>query len=150
MTVTPSLTTNYTLIAKNEEGKVEKDVTVEVSARRITRPEATEPRYPVIEDPVRSLAITDFSFYVAFNGTAMIHHVKIKNTSATAYKQVKVKVRYYSGAGIQISGDTKTLPITVPPKSEKTYLEGGFVVGVAPSDANARIEVVGAVPVINQ
>ena len=123
---------------------------MEVSARRITRREGTKPEDSVIQDPVRSLAITDFSFYVAFNGTAMIHHVKIKNTSATAYKQVKVRVRYYSGAGIQISGDTKTLPVTVPPRSEKTYLEGGFVLGVAPSDANARIEVVGAVPVISQ
>jgi len=148
-TVNPSLTTNYTLIAKNEEGKVEKEVTVQVNARK-THPPAIEPQDAMVKNPERYLTITDYSFHVAFNGTAMIHHVKIKNLSAIAYKDVKVRMRYYSGAGVEVSGDTKTLPVTIPPRTERTYLEGGFVIGVAPSDVKARIEVVGAVPVINQ
>jgi hypothetical protein len=148
--VSPTETTNYILVAKNEEGKAEREITVEVNARRAIRSPAMEPQDAMIKNPERYLAITDFSFHVAFNGTAMIHHVKIKNLSAITYKDIKIRMRYYSGAGVEISGDTKTLSVTVPPRSERTYLEGGFVIGVAPSDVNARIEVVGAVPVIER
>jgi hypothetical protein len=147
--VIPTETTSYILVAKNDEGKVEEEITVEVNARK-PQPPVVELQDAMVKNPERYLTITDYSFHVAFNGTAMIHHVKIKNLSSIVYKNVKVRMRYYSGAGVEVSGDTKTLPVTIPPRSERTYLEGGFVVGVAPSNANARIEVVGALPVVNQ
>lgn len=59
-----------------------------------------------------------------------------------------VRVRYYSWTyGTQVSGEMGILPMLVPPRSKKTYLKGGAVLGAGSNLFRAGgIEVLGAVP----
>jgi hypothetical protein len=103
--------------------------------------------------PEQYIKITDWSFYVAWNGGAIIHHVTIENTSDIAYKNIKVRVSYYSqsysNAGTEIGGEMGILPVTLSPHSKKTYLKGGAVLGLGSNGMYAGdIEVLGAVPLI--
>ena len=105
----------------------------------------------MILHPEQYIKITDWSFFVPFGKVAIIHHVTIENNSDIAYKDIKVRVSYYSGSysnyGTKIGGETGILPITVPPHSKKTYLEGGSVLGSGSSLIYAgNIEVLGAIP----
>ena len=101
--------------------------------------------------PEQYIRITDWSFFVAFNGVAIIHHVKIENTSDIAYKNIKVRLHYFSGSGIEVSGETKNLPVTIPPHSNEIYLKEGFVLGGGSSSMHAgNIEVLGAVPLAGE
>ncbi|MER3446787.1 MAG: hypothetical protein C4291_08060 [Candidatus Dadabacteria bacterium] len=97
------------------------------------RTEESELRNPAFLHPERYIKIADWSFYVAWGGEAIIHHVTIENTSDIAYKNITVRVRYYSGsysnAGTQVGGETGILPVIVPAHSRKIYLEGGIVLG---------------------
>ena len=100
-----------------------------------------------IQHPERYIKVTDWSFYIAFNGVAVIHHVTIENTSDIAYKNIEVRVRYSSRSGVGVSGEKKVLPITILPRSKKDYLESGFVLGAGSRDLDVQaIEVLGAVP----
>jgi len=108
---------------------------------------------PMILYPEHYIKVADWSFYVAFR-TAIIHHVTIENTSDIAYKNIQVRVLYYSTSaphyGTQVGQEIGVLPITLPPHSKKTYLEGGFVLGSGSSLFYAdNIEVLGAVPVLD-
>jgi len=96
----------------------------------IGRAEEPETINPPILHPEWYLKITDWSFYVAWGGEAIIHHVTIENTSDVAYKNIVVRVRYYSRTyGTQVGGETGILPVLVPPHIKKTYLKGGTVLG---------------------
>jgi hypothetical protein len=165
--ISPEKTTTYTLIAKNEEGAtVERKVTVQVDIPlpppKIdlkTVPETTkkgaeeqETKNPIMAQyPERYIKIIDRSIYVAWNGATIIHHVIIENTSDIAYKNIKVRVSYYSDSGTMISGQTGVLPVTVPPHSKKTYLAGGIVLGMGSSGMRAGdIEVLGAIPLVGE
>ena len=105
----------------------------------------------MILHPEQYIKITDWSFFVPFGKVAIIHHVTIENNTDIAYKDIKVRVSYYSGSysnyGTKIGGETGILPITVPPHSKNSYLEGGSVLGSGSSLMYAgNIEVLGAVP----
>jgi len=105
----------------------------------------------MVQHPEWYIKITDWSFYAA-RGVAIIHHVTIENTSDIAYKNVEVRVHYYSTSasnyGTEIGNETGVLNVILPPHSKKTYLEGGAVLGAGSSLFNAdNIEVLGAVPV---
>ncbi len=105
----------------------------------------------MILHPEQYIKITDWSFFVPFGKVAIIHHVTIENNSEIAYKDIKVRVSYYSGSysnyGTKIGGETGILPITVPSHSKNTYLEGGSVFGSGSSLMYAgNIEVLGATP----
>ncbi|MGH7800098.1 MAG: CHAT domain-containing protein [Thermodesulfobacteriota bacterium] len=154
-TVSPIETTTYTLFAANDEDKTAEKVTINVAVRTpeilkppTTKPEELETKSLMVQYPERYIKITDWSFFVAFNGVANIHHVVIENKSDIAYKDIKVRVRYYSRAAIGAGRDeTKTLPVTITPHSRETYLEGGFVLGAGTSDIDIKgIDVLGAVP----
>jgi len=161
--ISPEKTTTYTLIAKNEEAAiVERKVTVQVNIPLAppkidlkTVPETTKKgveeqetkNLTMAQYPERYIKIIDRSIYVAWNGATIIHHVVIENTGDIAYKNIKVRVSYYSDSGTMISGQTGVLPVTIPPHSKKTYLEGGIVLGMGSSGMHAgNIEVLGAVP----
>lgn len=165
--VSPEKTTTYTLVAKNEEGgTVEKKVAIQVSVPILppkidlkTIPETTRKgveeqaiKNLMIQYPERYIKIIDRSiYYVAWNGATIIHHVIIENTSDIAYKNIKVRVSYYSESGTEISGQTGILPVTIPPHSKKTYLEGGIVLGMGSSGMHAgNIEVLGAAPLVGE
>jgi DNA-binding response OmpR family regulator len=108
-------------------------------------------------DYLNGIKITEWSLYVA-SGVPTIHHVTIENTNDLAYRDIKVRVHYYSqsysNAGTtQIDGVTGILPVTLPPHSKKTYLEKGATLRV---DSNSMysmyvesrdIEILGAIAV---
>jgi hypothetical protein len=101
------------------------------------------------QHPERYIKVTDWSFYVAFNGVAVIHHVIIENTSDISYKNIQVNIHYSSRTGAQVSAEKKVLPVTLPPRSKKDYLESGFVLGAGSRDTNVQsIEVLGASPLV--
>jgi hypothetical protein len=107
----------------------------------------------MVLNPEQYIKITDWSFFVAWGGIAIIHHVTIENTSDISYKNIRVRVRYYSQSyskeGIGIAQETGILPITLPPHSKKTYLEEGAVLGAGSGGMYAGdIEVLGAIPII--
>ena len=94
-------------------------------------------------------------YYSVWSGVAIIHHVTIENTSDIAYKDIKVRVLYYSNSitdnGKQISQETGILPVVVPPHSKNTYLKGGSTLGASSMGMYAGyLEVLGAVPLIEQ
>lgn len=92
----------------------------------IGRAEELEARNPALLYPERYIKITDWSFYIAWGGEVTIHHVTIENTSDIAYKDIMVRVRYYSWTyGTHVGGETGILPVLVPPRSKKIYLKGG-------------------------
>jgi len=107
---------------------------------------------PMIQHPEWYINVTDWSFYSAFR-VGLIHSITIENTSDIPYKDVKVRVSYYSTApskyGTLVAKEIGILPITLPPHSKNTYLKGGTVIGAGSSIFNAgNLEVLGAKPVI--
>lgn len=114
----------------------------------------SETKNPAVLYPERYIKITEWSFYSA-RGVGIIHHVTIENTSDIAYKNIKVRVHYYSesysNTGTQVGGETGVLPVLIPPHTKRTYLEGGTVLGAGSSNFYAGdIEVLEAIPVINE
>lgn len=106
---------------------------------------------PQIEHPEFYLKIPSWSFYVA-SRVAILHHVTIENTADIAYKDIKIKVYYYSTSypnyGRLVSSTTGILPVTVPPKSQNVYLRNGVTLGAASLSYRVKnIEILGATPV---
>ncbi len=109
---------------------------------------------PMILHPEQYIKVTDWSFYVA-SRVAIIHHVTIENTGDIPYKDIEVRVRYYSTSysnyGTQVGGETGILHVTLPPHTKKTYLEGGAVLGSgSPLFYAGNLEVLGAVPIMDK
>jgi DNA-binding response OmpR family regulator len=99
-------------------------------------------------DYLNEIRITSWSFYTGWNGVGIIHHVTIENLGDIAYKDIKVRINYYSNVGTAISWKTGILPIIVPPHSKETYLKGGTPLGVGSSGMYAgNVEVLGVTPV---
>ena len=116
----------------------------------LTEEAETPSTITMVQHPEWYIKITDWSFY-ATRGVGIIHHVTIENTSDIAYKNVEVRVHYYSTSasnyGTEIGNETGVLKVVLPPHSKKTYLEGGAVFGAGSSLFNAdNIEVLGALP----
>ena len=83
----------------------------------------------------------------------MISNVTIENTADIAYKDIEIKLNYYStsygSAGEQVSSTTAVLPITVPPRSKNTYLKGGMPIGLGVQSYQTKyVQVLGAVPIV--
>lgn len=105
-------------------------------------------------NPEWYIKVTDWSLYSTWSAVAIIHSVTIENTSDVEYKDVKVRVCYTSmstgGAGNIVSQETGVLPVTLPPRSKKTYLRSGTTLGAASTFMNAtELQVLGARPVLN-
>ena len=110
---------------------------------------------PMILHPEWYIKVLDWSVYSVWSGVAIIHHVTIENTSDIAYKDIAVRVLYYSysysDTGKLISQETGILPITLPPHSKNTYLKGGSTLGASSMGMYAGyLEVLGAVPLLEQ
>lgn len=107
---------------------------------------------PMIQHPQWYIRVIDWAFYPAFKA-AIIHHVTIENTSDIPYRDIKVRVRYYSTApstyGIQVGQEIGVLPVTIPSHSRDTYLKSGTVLGSGSSLFYAGdLQVLGAVPIL--
>ena len=84
------------------------------------------------KNPQNYIEIEKWGFYVAAR-VAIVHHLKIKNSSPLTYKRVKIKVNYGSTHpttyGNTISFEEAVLPIELPPHSTNTYLKSGYPIG---------------------
>jgi hypothetical protein len=108
---------------------------------------------PMILHPEWYINVLDWSLYSAWGGIAVIHHVTIENTSDIAYKDIAIRVFYYSyptsDTGTLISQEIGVLPITLPPHSKCTYLKSGATLGASSmSMYPGSLEVLGAVPLL--
>jgi hypothetical protein len=108
---------------------------------------------PMIQHPEWYIKILDWSFFVAWGGVAIIQNVAIENTSSLGYKDIKVRVNYYSTTGsnygLQVGQEIGFLPLTLPPKSKNIYLKDGAILGLGSTNLRAgSMEVLGAVPLI--
>ncbi len=109
------------------------------------------PTMSMKQHPERYIKVTDWSYFVAMR-VAMISNVTIENTADIAYKDILIKLNYYStsygSVGQQVSSTTAVLPITIPPRSKGTYLKGGMPIGLgAQSYQTKYVQVLGAVPI---
>ena len=107
----------------------------------------------MIDHPEWYINVTDWSIYAPF-GVGIIKGVTIENTSEITYKDVLIRLRYYSTSsryyGRQISEGVDVLPVTVPPRSKNTYPKDGITFGQAPGQIYAGgLEVLGAIPVVD-
>jgi hypothetical protein len=98
------------------------------------------------------IKITDWSFYTAAR-VAILSSVTIENTADVPYKDIRVNLIYTSysapAAGI-IATSTGMLPVTLPPKSKKTYLKSGLTMGAGNQNYDlSDIQVLSATPVKN-
>src|SRR3972149_1774583 len=88
---------------------------------------------PMILHPEWYIKVLDWSLYSVWSGVAIIHHVTIENTSDIAYKDIKVRVLYYSNSitdkGKQINYHRLVFPNQVSPAAGKTYFKGGSTLG---------------------
>jgi len=108
---------------------------------------------PRIVHPEWYIKISDWSVYGTWSAVGIIHHVTIENTSDIGYRNIKVRVFYTSSSTAQqpiiISQETGILPVTLPPHSKNTYVNGGTTLGAGSQFMNpSQIEVLGATPVI--
>ena len=118
----------------------------------VVRADDQEKLKPMIYHPEWYINISDWSFYATF-GVGIIKDVTIENTSDVIYRNVLIRLRYYSTSsryyGRQISEGVGVLPVTVPPRSKKTYLKNGITFGQTPGQIYAGgLEVLGAIPVV--
>jgi len=108
---------------------------------------------PFVKHPEWYINVTDWGFYTAFK-VAIIHHITIENTGDVAYKDVQIRIRYYSTApsthGTIVGQQEGVLPVTLPPHSRNTYLKDGTVLGSGSSLFYVGgLEVLGAIPILD-
>lgn len=101
------------------------------------------------------IKITGSSFFVALGGIA-IHSFNIENKDDIAYKDIKVRVRYFSNARTEVGSKTLVLPIIIPPNRSRSYTNEGELIQDTSNGAygstgaySAKIEFLGATPVID-
>ena len=105
------------------------------------------------KNPQDYIEIEKWGFYVAAR-VAIVHHLKIKNSSLLTYKRVKIRVNYGSTHpttyGNTVSFEEAVLPIELPPESTRTYLKSGYPIGAGSvSLLGKSIEVLSADAVVN-
>jgi hypothetical protein len=117
----------------------------------LAKAQESAPTISMKQHPEWYIKVTDWSYFVAAR-VAMISNVTIENTADIAYKDILIKLNYYStsygSVGQQVSSTTAVLPITIPPHSKNTYLKGGMPIGMgAQSYQTNFVQVLGAAPV---
>ena len=105
------------------------------------------------KNPQDYIEIEKWGFYVA-SRVAIVHHLKIKNSSSVTYKRVKIRVNYGSTSptiyGNTVSFEEAVLPIEIPPNSTNTYLKSGYPIGAGSVNLTGKsIEVLSADPFVN-
>jgi hypothetical protein len=117
----------------------------------LAKAQELKPTISMMQHPEWYIKVTDWSYFAAFR-VAMISNVTIENTADIAYKDIEIKLNYYSTSynnpGEQVSSTSAVLPITIPPRSKNTYLKSGMPIGMgALSYQTKYVQVLGAVPV---
>ncbi len=119
----------------------------------LAKAQELQPTMTMVQHPEWYIKVTDWSYFAALR-VAMISNVTIENTADIAYKDIKIKLNYYStsynNVGQQVSSTIAVLPITIPPRSKNTYLKGGMPIGLgALSYQTKYVQVLGAIPIVN-
>ena len=104
-----------------------------------------------ITHPEWFLKVTDWSYFAPAR-VAMLSSVKIENTADIPYKDIRVRLLFYTtsgpAVGQTIATTTGLLPVTVPPKSADTYLKGGITMGAGKQTYRvSEIQVLSATPI---
>lgn len=104
-----------------------------------------------ITHPEWFLKVTDWSYFAPAR-VAMLSSVKIENSASIAYKDIKVRMLFYSTSGPAVGQTIATtqgvLPITVPANSADTYLRGGITMGAGRQGYRvSEIQVLSATPI---
>jgi len=102
----------------------------------------------MINNPVRYIGIYKWGFYVAAR-VAILHHIEIENKSSVAYKNIKIRVNYYSTTpgsyGMKVGFQDKVLNIVLPPNTREIYLREGLPIGAGSNQLLAKnLEVLSA------
>ena len=105
----------------------------------------------MLQHPEWYIKVSGWSYFSALR-VAMISNVTIENTADIAYRDIKIKLNYYStsysDAGEQVSSTIAVLPVTVPPRSKGTYIKGGMPIGLGVMSYQTKyVQVLGAVPI---
>ena len=90
-------------------------------------------------DPKGALIIKDWSFYGTWGSVAIIHNLIIENKSDKAFENLKVRICYSTDStkGNFASTQIGVLNISIPPKSENTYLKKGITLGAGAQSMKA-------------
>ncbi len=115
--------------------------------------EEVKPTKSMIVHPEWYLKVVDFSYFIAAR-VAIFSNFEIENTADIAYKDIKVKAYYYStfpgSVGQIVTSTGGSLPVTVPPNSNNTYLKNGITMGAGSINYRVKyVEVIGATPVVD-
>ena len=118
----------------------------------LAKAQELKPTASMIQHPEWYIKVTDWSYFSALR-VAMISNVTIENTADIPYKDIEIKLNYYStsynNAGEQVSSTTAVLPITIPARSKGTYLKGGMPIGMGVLSYQTKyVQVLGAVPIV--
>jgi len=116
----------------------------------IAKANELEATNPMILHPEWYIKVTDWSYYAAFK-VAIISHVTIENTADISYKNIEIKLNFYSTTNAvgQVGSATGFLPITISPHSKQIYLIGGTPLGSGTLNYRTNyVQVLGAVPIV--
>ncbi|MGH7900990.1 MAG: hypothetical protein ACRENZ_04565 [Thermodesulfobacteriota bacterium] len=101
------------------------------------------------------IRISGSSFFVALGGI-VVHSFNIENKDHIAYKDIKVRVRYFSNARTEVGSKTLVLPMVILPNRSRSYTNEGELIQDTSNGAygstgaySAKIEFLGAAPVID-
>ncbi len=113
--------------------------------------EGEKNRQLIIDHPELYLSIKDWNYFIAAR-VFLINNVTIENRSDIAYKDIKVKIYYFSTTGSTVgqivSSTAGVLPITVPPNSLNTYLRNPYPLGAGSYQYKAgNIKILSAKPI---
>lgn len=116
----------------------------------IAKANELEATNPMILHPEWYIKVNDWSYYAAFK-VAIISHVTIENTADISYKNIEIKLNFYSTTNAvgQVGSTTGFLPITISPHSKQIYLIGGTPLGSGTLNYRTNyVQVLGAVPIV--
>jgi CheY-like chemotaxis protein/LysM repeat protein len=100
------------------------------------------------KDDLDSIKIDRSSFYQPVGGLP-VHSLTLSNEGDMAYRDIKLKIIYYSSLGMEMGYETMTLPIVVPPHSRKNYIKEGISIKPNQGDVySANVEILGATPLM--
>ncbi|MEM7009734.1 MAG: hypothetical protein AAF462_11430 [Thermodesulfobacteriota bacterium] len=104
-----------------------------------------------ITHPEWFLRVTDWSYFAPAR-VAMLSSVVIENTASIAYKDIRVRLSFYTTSGPAVGQTIATtqgvLPVTVPPNSVDTYLKGGVTMGAGRQGYRvSEVQVISATPI---
>jgi LysM repeat protein len=100
------------------------------------------------KDDLDNIKVDRSSFYQPVGGLP-VHSLTLSNEGDMAYRDIKLKISYYSSLGMEMGYETVTLPIVVPPHSRKNYIKEGVSIKPNQGDVySTNVEILGATPLM--